>query len=303
MDMKTDIFVHYDFDEQDAIRLKEMAPIMEGYKDHLADDFYRYLLRFKDTADLLPDQEAIDVRKKTMKKWFMEVFSGKYNQEYLENLRNIGYTHKKIELDGHYVNAAMNFIRNFCLEVLDKEIENPITRGAVRNSLQKILDINLDVMTSSYREAELAKVFVSRSVEKKLVNFSERFSYGLNMIVVIGLVGLSLAVVAMFVLDVFEIFTGNVSHGVITSLGTLLILWVMIELMYTQIDHLKGGKFSLRIFAEVGLVTFLRDTLVASLNHESVEKLVILAGIVLALAVVYWIIVKAEAQQSMLKTK
>jgi uncharacterized membrane protein (DUF373 family) len=116
----------------------------------------------------------------------------------------------------------------------------------------------------------------------------------MNLVVVIGLVVLSLSVIALFVKDVTHIFAGNVEHGVIVALGTMLILWVMIELMSAEIQHIKDGKFSLKIFAEVALVAFIRDALVASLNHENINKLVTLAGIVFLLSIVYWIIYRTE---------
>lgn len=128
----------------------------------------------------------------------------------------------------------------------------------------------------------------------KLVNFCNKFSYGLHIVVVMGLVGLSLAIVGLFISEVSHIFTGDVERGVITALGTMLVLWVMIELMATEIDYLKGGKFSLIVFAEVGLVAFIRDALVASLHHENVNKLMVLAGIVLMMSIVYWLIAKTE---------
>ena len=55
------------------------------------------------------------------------------------------------------------------------------------NTLNKALDISLDVMTSSYREEELRRVFVSYRVESLLIRWAERFLHGLNLILMIGL--------------------------------------------------------------------------------------------------------------------
>jgi uncharacterized membrane protein (DUF373 family) len=291
---KQNLLKHYGFDSEDMLRLKAFAPIMEKHKEEMSQVFCDYLLQFEDTACLLSEQGSIDLRRKTIEIWFMELFDGKYDQAYLNNLKKIGYAHKKVDLDIHYVNAAMTFIRHFCHGILDKEIKEPIERRAARSSIRKILDINLGVMTSSYREAELKHVFVSKRMERLLINFCERFSYGMNLVVVIGLVVLSLSVIALFVKDVTHIFAGNVEHGVIVALGTMLIIWVMIELMSAEIQHIKEGKFPLKIFAEVVLVAFIRDTLVASLNHEKIDKLITLAGIVFLLSIVYWIIYRTE---------
>lgn len=298
MELNVDIFEHYGFDNQNANRLKEIAPIMESYKDQLADEFCQNLLRFKNISSFLSKQAALNSQKKNTKAWFMKLFDGEYDLNYLKDLQGNGISNKKIGLDGHYVNVAINFVRRFSLEILEKEIENPTQRKEAEDSLQKILDINLDIMTGYSNKAEPNKVFLSKKIDSLLVNFCARYTVGLNLIVLVGLIILSMAVVGMFFVDISHIFAGNVAHGVISSLGTMLIMWVMIELMSMEIHHLQGGDtFSLKIFAEVGLAAFIRDTLVASLHHEDVNKLIILAGIVLILAVVYWIIARTEIEE------
>ena len=54
-------------------------------------------------------------------------------------------------------------------------------------------------------------------------------------------------------------------------LGSLLVLWVLMELLHTQIDFLKGGKFNVSIFVLVALVAFIRKPMVASLKPERLE--------------------------------
>jgi hypothetical protein len=56
--------------------------------------------------------------------------------------------------------------------------------------VEKIIDINLDVITSAYVEEEKRATFVSRRFESYLIQFAKRFSYGLNLILVLGLVAL-----------------------------------------------------------------------------------------------------------------
>jgi uncharacterized membrane protein (DUF373 family) len=291
---KKNVLDHYGFDSKDENQLGQLVPIMEKYKEQFSNEFYDYLGKFKETALLLTGKGSVALQKETIEVWFMEMFDRKHDQKYLKKLRDIGYAYKSVELEGHYVNAAMTFVRHFCHEILDKEIEDQVKRRTARKSLRKILDINLDVISNSYYEAELKHVFVSRKIERGLVNFCEKFSHGMNLVVVVGLVGLSLAVIGLFVKDVVHIFSGNVEHGVIIALGTMLMIWVMIELMSAEIKHIKEGKFSIKVFAELALVAFIRDTLVASLHHDKIDKLVTLAGIVFLLSIVYWIIYRIE---------
>ncbi|WP_407079837.1 phosphate-starvation-inducible PsiE family protein [Candidatus Hakubella thermalkaliphila] len=80
--------------------------------------------------------------------------------------------------------------------------------------------------------------------------------------------GLTIGVIGLIVHDVQKIFAGNIEHGVISTLGSLLILWVLIELINTEISHLKGGKFYISVFIGVALVTVIRATMIATFKHE-----------------------------------
>jgi uncharacterized membrane protein (DUF373 family) len=49
-------------------------------------------------------------------------------------------------------------------------------------------------------------------------------------------------------------------------MGSVLLLWVVIELLDMEIDHLQGAIFMLRLFAGVAPVSFIRKVLVTSLS-------------------------------------
>ncbi|MCK7467737.1 MAG: phosphate-starvation-inducible PsiE family protein [Desulfosudis oleivorans] len=135
-------------------------------------------------------------------------------------------------------------------------------------TLNKALDLNLDILTSSYREAELKKVFLSYKVESVMIQWSERLMHGLNLLLLIGLMALAIGVVSLLGSDVYYALTTDLQNGVIKALGSLLILWMMIELLHTQVDVLRGGKFHVRIFLELALVAFIRKLFVASVEAK-----------------------------------
>jgi len=71
-------------------------------------------------------------------------------------------------------------------------------------------------------------------------------------------------------------------------------LWVVIELMDTEIKHLRGGKFAVKVFISVALVAVIRKILVTSLKSEAVEAQISLIAAVAVLGIVYWLIAKVE---------
>ena len=89
-------------------------------------------------------------------------------------------------------------------------------------ALGKMLDINLDILTASYIREELNHFFISKKAEGKLIGFAKRFSYGLNLLLVFGLVFLGVIVLALFTVDVIEIFKGDLEKGGAGDVGCTL---------------------------------------------------------------------------------
>jgi len=162
-------------------------------------------------------------------------------------------------------------------------------------SLGKILDMNLDILTSSYIQEEKNIFFISKKAEGKLINFAKRFSYGLNLVLLLGLVILGITVLGLFGYDLTHILSGNIEKGLLASLGSLLMLWVVIELVDTEVDHLKGSKFSIKIFVSVAMVAIIRKILITSLKSDEINTQIFLVIALGVLGAILWIISKTES--------
>jgi len=288
---------HYFFTDTDAEYLKELYPLVQANCETLVDEFYDYLLKIPETAKFLREEHTLIKLKKTHADWVLSVFCGKYDNQYLLTLQHIGQAHVRIGVNAHYVNAAMNVVRRFLIEMLQANFPKIEERRKYRIAVEKILDINLDIMSTSYQEEELRKVFVSHRLESKLIHAAERFTYGLNLILVLALIGVSLSVVVLFFWDLVHIFKGDFEKGILSALGSLLILWMMIELMDNEIKTLKGGKFNILIFIGVIIVALIREILISTLRHDALETQVFLAGTLLILGIVYYLVARSQVDK------
>ena len=288
---------HYFFTDADAGLLNDLLPVAQENCDRMIEEFYDYLQKIPETAKFLRDDLRLRKLKKTHSDWFLALFSGRYDNHYLLTLQRIGQAHVHAGLNAHYVNAAMNVVRRFLIELLQQTYPTIEERRKYRIAVEKILDINLDIMSSSYQEEELSKVFVSHRLESKLIQAAERFTYGLNLILVVALTGVSLSVVALFFWDLVHIFQGDFEKGILSALGSLLILWMMIELMDNEIKTLKGGKFNILIFIGVIIVALIREILISTLRHDALETQAFLAGTLLILGIVYYLVARSQGDR------
>lgn len=290
----------YLFTDQDAENLIGIKSLMEKNGDLFISKFYDFILRFKNVSNYLHDDETIEKHKAKVKQWLIRLFEGNYNEEYLRSLYRIGEIHVKIGLPGHYVNSSMSFVRRYCHKVLTDEFGCSKQRDVIINSIDKILDLNLDVMTISYREQELRSYILPRKLEYTVIEFARRFAFSLDLFLIFVLILTSVFVLGFVGYEIYGIVTGliSVETGILKILGTLLIIWAIGELMNAEIHHLKGGKFAVTAFLTLAIAAVIRKILIATLSTEKVADILTLGGIVLALGVVYWLVEHSSSDKA-----
>lgn len=294
MDSMVKLKQEYRFTDEDAQNLQDLLPVAEQYLNNLAGHFMEYLTDLPEAQRIISAHSNKDRLEAFHRHWFRTLFQGEYDEEYLRSLKRIGKAHVRVGLPVHYVNAAMSHVRHAIQHMIHDTFPDREQRRMYRESADKILDLNLAVMTSSYRDAEMSKVFVSRSLESWLIRLSERFTYGLNLVLVLSLAGVSVGVMALFVSDIMQIFSGRPEKAIFSALGSMLILWMMIELLENEIKNLKGGSFNILVFVGVVVVAMVREILISTLRHDDLKTQAFLTLTLLVLGIVYFLISKAQ---------
>ncbi|WP_457621709.1 protoglobin domain-containing protein [Persephonella sp.] len=288
------ILKDFDFTERDIKNIAYLKPVMEKYKEEFIERFYQFIFRFPETKNFLKDDATVKRHQDKLREWYDDLLSGKYDYAYFLKLYRIGEKHVDIGLPTHYVNASFNFIRRFFIEKINKEFGLSEERNQLVVSIGKLLDINLDILTAAYREEELSRYQVMTKLEKTLFVISKKFSDMLDFTLVGALILVSFFVLGLFIYDIYQLVMGIVpiEKGILMTLGTLLILWAVSELMQEEIKHLKGGGFAIGAFIGVALAAVIRKILIVSLSAEKALELLSYGAIVLSLGVVYWLLAK-----------
>jgi len=284
----------YHFTEDDEKRLAALQPLMEEHADEIMSTLNLWFIGTKGASTFFTAETLKAHVFNTQRMWFAKIFSGTYDNRFYEQLIKIGSAHVRRNVDVHYLQRAANIIRNSCTGILSK-VEVPVEEIASNIiSVGKIIEISMSVIVSAYIEEEMRLYSPVYKVKSVLISFSERFSQATNFMLVFALIGLTIGVVWLFLRDVAHIFSGDLEQGVVSALGSMLLLWLMIELMSTEIAHLKGGKLHISIFVGVALVTMIRETMIATLRHEKPEFIYYLIAGILVIGFVYWIVTKTE---------
>jgi len=283
---------HYQFTENEAKLLQFLQPRMESLADKFIDEFYDYIWGFGKTAQFLKDKKVIAYHRQKIKEWYVNLFCGNYDLPYFMYLYKIGEVHVRIGLPTHYVNSAFTFVRTFILKNIEENFENKEQHVQEIMAIEKIIDINLDVLTSSYREEELSKFLSLSKIEKTILSGLKKFNSYINFFLAGALAVVAFFAIGLFVYDIYILFATDIGieKGILTVLGSLLVLWAAIELIHEEINHLQGKGFAIGAFIMLAMAALIRKILIYSLSSEKAEDLLYIGAVIVGLAIAYWLV-------------
>ena len=283
---------HYRFAKDDEALLLQMKPQVESFADEFLEGCYEFIWGFGKTADFLKDEEVLNRHRDKIREWYLDLFNGTYDISYFLKLYKIGEIHVRLGLPTHYVNAAFNFVRVFTLARIHQHCMESENLTDKIKAFERILDINLDVLTSSYRQEEMSRFLSLSRTEKVLLGMLKKTSTYFNYLLAGALVMVAFFAVGLFGYDVHLLFSGKntVEEGILTVLGSLLILWAAIELIHQEMEHLRGGGFALEAFITLAIAALIRKILIFSLSPTKTTDVLMYGVLVLCLGVSYWLI-------------
>jgi len=287
------IKTHYCLSKENESLLLQMKPHMEKCADEFLEGFYEFIWNFGKTAEFLNNEEIITRHRGKIRQWYLDLFGGAYDIRYFMKLYKIGEIHVKLGLPTHYVNAAFNYVRIFAIGCIHQEFHGDRSLSNRVKAFERILDINLDVLTSSYREEEVSHFLSLSGIERKLIGSLKKISSYLNYMLAVALVMVAFFAIGLFGYDIYLLFSGQVDieKGILTVLGSLLILWAAIELINEELKHLRGGGFAVEAFITLAIAALIRKIMIFSLSSEKAFDVLLYGLLVLCLGIVYWLIV------------
>ncbi|MEC9491259.1 phosphate-starvation-inducible PsiE family protein [Flexistipes sp.] len=287
---------NYDVKESDLKELGSIWEQMSKYSDEFAADMSAFVVKnFK-----LPETystEITDEYKAMLGKLYERVLSGRFNNDYVSFLIKFSEFNLAYSINQEMVNSLISYARSWIHEKIFQNIPDDFQRKGILMMFHKIMDITGDIIISTYYEDIIKKYSKVFSLKNFIVDISERFSLFMHFILVAILIFLTIAATIFFGYDSLGLLSKNTEHVLITSLGSLLIIWVLVELLHTEIQIIKGGKFKISIFVGVALIAFVRDLLILTLKQEtdSITTYFVLASI-MVLGLIYWLIARQEQQ-------
>jgi signal transduction histidine kinase len=141
------------WNESDAARVRAIGQLVAPYFGALVDDFYAEIENHPEARKVITGgEEQIARLKKSLVRWLEELFSGRYDRDYVERRWRVGFRHVEIGLNQVYTNAALSRLRRGLLAAIDREWQGPTHELLdARESLNTVIDLDLAIIEDAYQ--------------------------------------------------------------------------------------------------------------------------------------------------------
>lgn len=97
-----------EFADKDVTLLTDLHALLEDQSSFFVDDFYRHLLAFDETRQLIQDDATLTRLKQSQAMYFNQLTAGNYDKAYVQNRIRVGAAHQRVGLDPKWYLGAYN---------------------------------------------------------------------------------------------------------------------------------------------------------------------------------------------------
>lgn len=137
----------------DASLVESLKPLVEPHFPGLVDDFYAEMQQHPEALKVITGgPEQIERLKQTLLGWLRELFSGRYDEDYVARRWSIGHRHVEIGLDQLYVNVALSRLRQGLSKAVEQDWQGTAQeRFSAQVKLNTLIDLDLALIEDAYQ--------------------------------------------------------------------------------------------------------------------------------------------------------
>lgn len=230
-----------------------------------------------------------------IERWYQLILSARLNNcmsDFIMSF-NADQTPKNY-FDDEKIAAMFSFIRRWFQEKVYNISDAEWEFCESVKSYTNIIDASMYVVNRVYIK-NMAGSYGDSKLKLSVLHFGERFSLITHITLLFFLACMTVGGIVYFIYSLFDLIHINPDKLFVSALGSLLVLWVLVELINSEIQMLQGDKFRISIFVGVVLIAFIRELLILSLKHDTNmgPMMALLAG-VFVLGLTYWLLARSE---------
>jgi diguanylate cyclase len=166
----------YTFSEIDREALAAFRPVIDERIDALVERFYEQQTSIPEIALLIGDADTLSRLRSAQRRYILDLFSGRYDLDYVNNRLRIGLVHKRIGVEPKLYLAAVHSLKQMLRETIHTALGSATVREATLNALDKLIQIDVTFIFETYIRSLVSEIEVAkeraerfgRDMEKKV---------------------------------------------------------------------------------------------------------------------------------------
>lgn len=159
-----------DLTNQRIESLKSALNLIEENVDKIVQDFYASQLQIDEIAILIGDADTLSRLKNAQRQYILDLFTGKYDAQYVNNRLRIGLVHKRIGVEPKLYLSGINTLKELLTKLLTQNIDDAETLSFILNSLDKLFYFDTTLVFDTYIESLIREVDVAKRKTEKYAN-------------------------------------------------------------------------------------------------------------------------------------
>jgi len=131
--------------------LKQLQPAAKKQASEMTKDFYDRLFAHEATKEYFEGRDMERLHQ-MIGDWFIQLFSGNYDQEYVKQRLKIGYVHVKIGLPVRYPLAMIDVISSHGEKIAETS-DNPTQ---AKEAIRKVTALDIAIFNQAYEDNQLS---------------------------------------------------------------------------------------------------------------------------------------------------
>jgi hypothetical protein len=139
-----------DLTNEEVELLKDLKPEAEKRNREMTEDFYTRLFAHEMTKEYFEGQNMERLHQ-MIGDWFIELFSGQYDEDYVKHRLKIGHVHVKIGLPVRYPLAMIDIVSSHGEKIAESS-SNP---AKAKEAVRKVTALDVAIFNQAYEDNQL----------------------------------------------------------------------------------------------------------------------------------------------------
>ncbi len=158
-------------------KLKKLASLQDRISAVLGaivDEFYQKQTQNEEVTLLIGDSETLARLRRSQYDYVLELFSGRYDGEYVNSRLRIGMVHKRIGVEPKLYLSAVRTLKEILGRVISSYLEDPEELNSQLDTLDKLIYFDTTLVFDAYIQSLMNEVDAARERTEKYAHDLER---------------------------------------------------------------------------------------------------------------------------------